>query len=117
MMFSKTTLSITLATLFLGLSACTDAQKESTTEAEKEVKQMATEVKEKSVELADDASDMAGDLKESTVEAYEEAKDKAEDVMDSTKDKAAELKTDAAAKLKEACIATKKKMGQDPKDC
>jgi hypothetical protein len=37
--------------------------------------------------------------------------------MNATKEKASELKTDAAKKLKEACIATKKKLGNDPQDC
>jgi hypothetical protein len=38
-------------------------------------------------------------------------------MVDSSKEKATELQDNAAEKLKEACIATKKKMGGDPEDC
>lgn len=128
MNLSKTPLVMALAALSLGLSACTDTQKESAQEVESEAKEMAIQAKEKSVELydktkagaselADNAADMAGDVKESTVEAYEEVKDKASEAYDATAEKASGLKSDAARKLKDACIASKEKLGKDPKDC
>jgi hypothetical protein len=139
MTLSKNTLAMTILTLSIGLSACTDTQKESAQKAETETKEMATQAKEKSVELydktkegaaklANSAADMAGDVKDKASEAYDATAKKASDAMDASKEraigamdaskqKAAELKTDAAGRLKEACIATKKKLGQDPEDC
>jgi hypothetical protein len=128
MTLSKNTLAMTILTLSIGLSACTDTQKESAQKAETETKEMATKAKEKSAELydktkegaaklADSAADMADDVKDKASEAYDATAKKASDAMDASKEKAAVLKTDAAEKLKEACIATKNKLGQDPQDC
>jgi ElaB/YqjD/DUF883 family membrane-anchored ribosome-binding protein len=60
---------------------------------------------------------MASDIKDKASDKYDATAEKASDVMYATKKKASELKTDASTKIKETCIATKEKLGQDPIDC
>ena len=48
MTLSKITLAMTIAALSVGLSACTDTQKESAQEVETEAKEMVIQAKEKS---------------------------------------------------------------------
>jgi vacuolar-type H+-ATPase subunit H len=117
MTLSKTTLAMTFAALSIGLSACTDTQKETAKEAETEAKKMMTQAKEKSADLYDKTKEGASELADKATGMAGDVKDKADNAYDATAEKAAELKTDAAEKLKEACIVTKKKLGKDPEDC
>ena len=121
MQFSKSKLAGLFILSLLAITGCTDAQKDSVAETKKEALVELEKARDKTVDLAKDAKESAGDMyddaKETASDTYASAKDKTADMLDASEEKAAELKADTAAKLKAACIATKKKLGKDPKDC
>lgn len=98
-MLSKNTLLIALLASTLGLAACSEPEKES-----------AEEMKEEAVQVASDA-------KEETADMLEGAKEEASVALEDAKENAEEMKEEAAAKIKEACITAKEKLGQSTDDC
>lgn len=121
MLISKNKVALTLLVGLLGVAGCTDAQKETADNAKEAALVKLEKAKDKTVEMAEDASEKADDMleeaKKSISDSYETAKDETADLVEDSKETAAELKVKTATKLREACIAAKEKMDQDPSDC
>jgi F0F1-type ATP synthase membrane subunit b/b' len=105
-MLSKNKLMIAIMVSMLGLAACSESQKETAEEVEEEVMEMANDAKDKSADMLDSAKEGAEDLADDAEDAYDDAKESAEEMKDA-----------AAAKIKEACIATNKKLGKSTDGC
>jgi hypothetical protein len=120
MTFSKITLAIIFAILSIGLSACTENQKESAKEVGSEAEKIATQAKEKSLnmyektkngtsELANKATFMASELKEKAISTYDVTAEKATVMASDIKDKASDKYDATVEKASDVMYATKKK--------
>jgi gas vesicle protein len=116
-MLLKTKLAMAILIATVGLTACTENNEKPAEEAKTEAMAVSTETADKSEDLSAQAGEKAAALKEDAKEAYNEVKEEATDAVEEVKDEAQVAKDAAAAKIKEACIASKEKLGQSTDGC